>query len=356
MTSSLSKLLFALPPETAHGLVKYLSHVFPAELLTPFTSVSSPVLKTQIGPLTLENPVGLAAGFDKNADMLGLCRGLGFGFVELGSVTALPCPGKVKPRVFRLPKDKSLINRMGLPNIGAEAFAKKAQHIINSKIPCGINIAKTPDFAYGEKKFTHGLEDFLFSYEKLHYMGSYTTFNLSCPNTDEDKTFEDPLIFADLARELAALRKTLNDKKPVLFKLSPDLAYEDVKAVVETAVKWGFDGFVIANTTRQRPKIAKSLTQIKKIGDGGLSGLALHDISTKQLARVYSMVGREKILMGVGGVMDLKTALQKFMVGAQAIQVYTGLVYGGPFFVKNLNQKLVRYCKQNKMENIAHVI
>lgn len=349
MTSLISKILFSLPPEVAHNLVKNACHCLPHKLLAPLLSVSSPALETQLGPIALKNPIGLAAGFDKNADMLGLARALGFGFVELGSVTALPCSGLKRPRIFRLPQDASLINRMGLPGIGAEAFAKKAAQIKNSKIPCGINIAKTPDFAYEEKKFRHGVEDFLFSYERLHHIGNYTTFNLSCPNTGEDKTFEDPEIFTLLAQEIKDARKSLNDKKPIFFKISPDLVYEDLKKVVETALKWDFDGFIVSNTTRKRPKLSSCPEEIKKIGSGGLSGLALLDLSTAQLKRVSQIVERKKILIGVGGIMDLNGALQKFMAGAQAVQVYTGLVYGGPFFVRNLNRDIVRWCRNHSI-------
>lgn len=343
-----------MSPETAHEVVKKASCLIPKSWLYRQSNVSSSILNTKLASVNLKNPIGLAAGFDKNGEMTSFMESLGFGYLELGSITALPCKGQKKPRVFRLPKDQSLINRMGLPNAGADKFSKQfAKNKVN--IPCGINIVKTPEFA-AKNKFKTGIADFLYTYEKLYDLGAYTTFNLSCPNTKEKKTFEDPVLFESLAKEIAQLRASLDDHKPILFKLSPDLDAHSLNKIVETAIKYDFDGFVLTNTTKERPNLTTIQKKIISIGPGGLSGKSVLDKANIQLKRVYDIVGINKILIGVGGITTFEDLLSKFANGAQAVQIYTGFIYGGPFIVKKLNEDLVQFCKKLGVKNISSLI
>jgi len=310
MYSLIRKILFTLQPETAHLLIKSFSKCIPKGGLRRSTTIKSKLLKSSIGQTPLKNPIGLAAGFDKNGEMISFLQALGFGFLELGSITAQPCAGNPKPRIFRLTKDQSLINRMGLPNMGADAFAK---HMTKQKtiIPYGVNIAKTPNFAQNKDQQVGGIEDFITSFQRLHFLGNYTVFNLSCPNTNESKTFEDPNLFTDLAQEIASVKKALGSQKPLFIKLSPDLETNDLRKIVETAIKFDFDGFVIANTTIQRSNLQTPQRKIEKIGSGGLSGQALNHLANEQLKKVYEIVGQNKILIGVGGVMNFQDVLTR---------------------------------------------
>lgn len=348
MNALLRKMLFTLAPETAHNLVKSLAPLAPNRLLERQCRLHAPELTTQLGDQKIDNPVGLAAGFDKNAEIVPFLQALGFGFLELGSVTDQPSEGNPRPRIFRLTKDQSLINRMGLPNWGAERFVSQ---IANQKIsvPYGVNIAKTP----GAK---NGVLDICEAFSKLSNLGCYTVINLSCPNTSDGKTFEDPQQFEGLAKELTAIRKTLTKKLPLLVKLSPDNNEKATTQIVECALKFGFDGFVVSNTSTSRDGLNTRSSTVAKIGRGGLSGKSILDCSTQKLRLVHHIAGKNVLLIGVGGIMNLSGMLEKFAAGAQLIQIYTGFVYGGPFFVRDLNCQLIRLCQKNGIKNFRQLI
>lgn len=355
MPSLLTRLLFRLEPETAHGVVEVLAKITPAVLVNPFTQVKNPTLRAQIGNTPLENPVGLAAGFDKNGNMIGLLEALGFGFLELGSISAFPCQGNPKPRIFRLLEDQSLINRMGLPNMGADAFLTKMQNQKTTK-PYGVNIVKTPDFALNSHSKIDGIEDFLQSFTKLYELGNYVVLNLSCPNTHETKTFESPELFSELACVLASKRKDFPQKKPVLIKLSPDLETDSLREIVDLALKFDFDGFVLTNTTTRRDGLKTSAAKIGQIGRGGLSGAALTALANDKIKQVYNIVGNKKIIMAVGGIMSFEDLLTKLKLGASLFQVYTGMIYHGPFFIKKLNRELADFCERLGVKNYAELV
>lgn len=336
----LKRFLFVLEPELSHALVKRVSPVLPKALLGRFTQIKDETLKAHIGKTVLANPVGLAAGFDKNAEVLDFMAALGFGFIEIGSVTAFPCPGNPKPRLFRLPKDESLINRLGLPNQGVEKIALRLKDH-RSKIPIGINIAKTPTFV-GKRD---GIEDMLTTLKGLHGFGAYLVFNLSCPNTIDGKTFENPEVFKKLAFAYEAEKRRLKISKPALLKLSPDLPKSDLQKIVETASPI-FDGFVVSNTSTHRSSLLTDKTSLGHFGLGGLSGKGLRESANQQLALVSEMTGSSKMLIGVGGVMNFKDLLTKLSLGASLVQVYTGLIYRGPLFIRELNRELSKYCRR----------
>lgn len=356
MYNIFKKALFALDPETAHNAVKSASAVAPLGLIRKVCHFEHATLKTVVNGTEYTNPIGLAAGFDKNGDMVPFLTALGFGFLELGSVTALPCFGNERPRIFRLTKEGSLINWMGLPNVGTTAFAKKMQ-CLKTTVPLGINIAKTPDFAYERVhlKLKNGIDDFVETYKALHGFGCYTVFNLSCPNTGEALTFEHPELFREFARTISELNKRLKDAKPVYLKLSPDLDAKELAKLVELACQYGFDGFVVSNTTRTRPKLTTPLTfDLKK--RGGLSGRALTQTANLQLKRVYEIVGREKTLIAVGGIMSFDDLMEKFALGAELCQIYTGLIYNGPLFVRELCEKLAHFCEEKGLKSYREIV
>lgn len=350
MSFFLKKLLFTLEPETAHALVKQAGRIAPTGLLGAITRVNHECLQTKIGNTMLKNPVGLAAGFDKNAEMLAFLTALGFGHVEIGSVTAKPCEGNPKPRVFRLTKDKSLINWMGLPNEGAEKIERR---LASSKqpIPLGINIAKTPE----QRQNPHidkAIQDYLSSYRILHEHGTYITFNLSCPNSTDGETFEDPKFFERLATEIQKTRGELKCDKPHLVKISPDISERDTEKLVATALEFGFEGFVVSNTTKHRDAITGKISR-EQSTRGGLSGLGVKKLSDAMLARVQKLTSGKAFLIGVGGILTFADLVEKLCLGANLVQVYTGLIYSGPFFVRELNRKLVRLCGILKIKNHA---
>lgn len=280
---------------------------------------------------------------------------LGFGYLELGSVTAFSSPGNLRPRIFRLPRDKSLINRMGLPNIGATAFAKKMS-AIKVDIPYGVNIAKTPLHLVKRTKPLSSIDDYLTTLEATQNLGAYFVLNLSCPNTEDGATFEDPASFSELITEIKSAQKKHTTPKPLLIKLSPDLEKKKLTRLIEIAEKNDIDGYVLTNTSRSRDKLKTTETELGKIGLGGLSGAALTQMANQQLKTVYDLVGKRKILIGVGGIMGFADLLTKISCGASLFQIYTGLIYRGPFFVRDLNKKLAAYCREHGVKNYRDLV
>lgn len=294
-----------------------------------------PSLQRSFFGLDFPNPIGLAAGFDKNGDTPLAIQALGFGFVEVGSITAKPSDGNPKPRAFRLPDDRSLINRMGLNNQGAETVVERLSKL-NLKIPLGVNVAKTNDASI------HGdaaVEDYLFSYELANTVADYITVNISCPNTGEGKTFEDP-------DALEALLKALNPGrdhiKPTLVKFSVDTDRQTLEQLVGICERFSVSGYVATNTSSDRSTLNTSQQRLEEIGNGGLSGSAIADKSTKVVSWLKDMLGDKKPIVGVGGIDSPKAAFEKIEAGADLLQIYTGLVYEGPSLVKKIKKEMVK--------------
>lgn len=356
MTDCLKSLLFCLDPEKAHDLIKSTTHYIPLNVLGLKNQVFASELEFQWQNLKFKNPIGLAAGFDKSGDSQRLIRDLGFGFVELGSVSYYPCSGNPKPRIFRLLKDNALINWMGLPNPGAEQFLKNLKRSPDY-LPRGISLVKTPEFVFSDSQFKskNGIDDYVDSYTLLHKNADYICLNLSCPNSGESKFFEHPALFESLASEISLARSSLKSPTPILIKLSPSLVEKDLKHTVDLALKYNFDGFVVSNTTSHRPQLQSNLNaELKK--RGGLSGKPLLQEANQQLKRVYEMVGSKKLIMGVGGIHDLASLLSKLEHGASCFQLYTGLIYGGVHFVRNLNLALTDFCRKQGVKNYQDLV
>lgn len=347
--SFLRPLLFLCNPEWAHHqalnllcwMQKHPKWFQPKHFL-PFEN--NPLRQTLFG-YTFEHPVGLAAGFDKNAELTPILPYFGFSFVEVGSISFYPCKGNPSPRLFRLPKDKALINRMGLNN-GGILDRLPALENLPKDYPVGINLTVTPE-TYGMA----AIEDLCHSYQFCHGLGAYTAFNISCPNTSDGKTFEDPEKLQELLMYLTeaandAQRATGRPRRPWLLKLSADLDESQLMAILTVAETFKIDGFICSNTSGARHQLMKTSKQlIDAIGRGGLSGKPIQQASTEliKLVRKHTQGWTSQpIIIGVGGVSDAESAKEKLEAGANLLQLYTSWVYEGPFVAKDI-AKTLRY-------------
>ena len=306
-------------------------------------------LEQKIFGLTFPNPIGLAAGCEKNGTTVPLMEKLGFGFVEVGSITANASSGNPKPRSFRLPEDQSLINRMGLNNDGVLTIARRLKQL-RVDIPVGINIAKTHDPGImGEKAF----EDYSTSFHLLKNIADYITLNVSCPNTAEGKTFEEPETLNTLLQTLEIGKDS--SLPAVLIKFSVDLDDSLLYELLDVCEKNSVDGYVATNTSSNRDNLNTSLSKLENIGAGGLSGQAIRDKSTDIIRKISTYTRGEKTIIGVGGISSSKDAIEKLKAGADLLQIYTGLVYEGPGLVKKINKEIVEYLKENNLSRVYHL-
>lgn len=293
-------------------------------------------LEKKVLGLNFPNPVGLAAGFDKNAKWVDELACFGFGFLEIGTVTPKSQKGNEKPRLFRLPEDQAIINRMGFNNDGVDAVVKRLRKR-NSNIIIGGNI--------GKNKFTPNEEayrDYEIAFETLFPMVDYFVVNVSSPNTPDLRALQDkePLTFI-----LNCLKNLNEDKpkpKPVLLKIAPDLSESQLNDIVEIVKEVQVDGLVATNTTINRDGLKSNSKKIGKIGNGGLSGAPLRQRSTEVLAYLRKALPKPFPIIAVGGIMSEKDAVEKFEAGATLIQLYTGFIYEGPVIVKKINKRLAK--------------
>ena len=325
-------LLFSLEAESAHHFtiasLRRASHFDPAlRALKRFTPSSKP--KTLFG-LNFPNPVGLAAGLDKNGVALPAWAALGFGFIEIGTVTAVAQPGNPAPRIFRLPQQKALINRLGFNNDGADAIAKRLRELRGSGrwpgVPVGINIGKSRVMP-----LERATDDYLYSFRLLRDFADYITLNVSSPNTPGLRELQEP---AALSRLLHAVSSEPGSvAKPLVVKISPDLSEVELEAVLAVCEENGVAGIIATNTTLNHSSIPPKLDE-----EGGLSGAPLREKST---ALVHSITANSKIpVIASGGICDAKSAREKFDAGAQLVQLYTGFVYRGPQLLREIMEEL----------------
>lgn len=303
------------------------------------------------------NPVGLAAGFDKNAELIPFWPMLGFGFAEIGSVTARPSEGNPRPRAFRLPADHALINRMGLNNDGAEIISGRLSAMVRpNDFTLGVNIAKTHDpQILGDE----ALADFGQSVEYMLPYADYLTLNVSCPNTAEGKTFEEPEPFDALLSIVMAERERQKSDTPILVKFSPPPSQTDpgnINELIQIACKYRVDGFVATNTAPDRQELRSSKARLKEIGAGGLSGKPLAARATALVRHLFKRTDGSIPIIGVGGIASFGDALERIQAGASLIQVYTGLVYKGPGLIKQINKGLVRHLDKQGLDSVAKLV
>lgn len=306
-------------------------------------------LNQQIWGLDFPNPIGLAAGFDKNGKIPELIEAAGFGFIEVGSITANPSTGNPLPRMFRLPRDRALINRMGLNNDGAKTVVKRLRKK-NLSIPLGVNVAKTHD---PEIMGDAAIDDYRFSYREACKVADYITLNISCPNTAEGKTFEDPGALEEL---LKALNIQADARAvPTLVKFSCDLTREELEALLDICESYRVHGYVATNTSSSREGLATDPETVERIGAGGLSGKPIAEKSVRTVQWISQATGARKPIIGVGGIDSLDSALAMIRAGADLLQVYTALIYEGPSVVKRINRDLVRHLRKNSLDSILQL-
>ncbi len=334
-------LLFLLQPETVHHLiVNFLKIGFRipgiAYLVKKSLRVKDNRLKTMFLGIEFDNPVGFAAGFDKNAEVYNQFSNFGFSFIEIGTVTPKAQAGNPKPRSFRIPQDKGLINRMGFNNKGVDYAVnqlknKRHKTIIGGNI--GKNTATSNDDA---------LTDYVICFEKLYDHVDYFVVNLSCPNIKDLRKLQDKDSTITILNKLTEIRRSKSPYIPILLKISPDLTNDQLDDVVETFNITGIDGIVATNTTVSRENLATNKKQIEEIADGGLSGQPLARRSTDIIKYITDKSDGTIPIIGVGGIMTVNNAIEKLNAGATLIQLYTGFIYEGPAFVKRINKALLK--------------
>jgi len=323
-----------------------------------FSGLSRAVLRTSDRRLAVDalglhfaHPVGLAAGFDKNATAYEALAALGFGFVEVGTVTGQAQPGNPKPRLFRLPADRALINRMGFNNLGASVVAT---HLTQKRsVPIGVNIGKTKIVSEQD-----AASDYVHSTRLLGPLADYLVVNVSSPNTPGLRNLQTVELLRPL---LAAVKAELGTgsgtgRRPLLVKIAPDLNDADIDAIADLALELELDGIIATNTTISRAGLKSSAAQVEACGAGGLSGAILKARSLEVLSRLYARVGTRLTLISVGGIETAEDAWARLAAGATLVQLYTGFVYGGPLVVWSLQRGLSRLLSASKFSSIAEVV
>jgi len=333
-------LLFQLDAEKAHHLTTF---VFVSVLKIPGLrqilriafKKEDPKLEKKIWGLTFKNPVGLAAGFDKNGEYIEAMSLLGFGFIEVGTVTPRPQEGNPKPRLFRLPQDEALINRMGFNNKGGDYLVERLSKLEKKDIIIGGNIGKNKNTPL-EKAH----EDYSICFEKLYPYVDYFVVNVSSPNTPGLRSLQERGPLEKILNALLVYRSTQTIKKPILLKIAPDLNQYQLAEIMDILKEMKIEGIISANTTIDRSALRTSAATVEGIGAGGLSGFPVQKRSYELLKEIKLHSNEIKII-GVGGINSPESAVDKLEIGADLIQVYSGLVYEGPNLIKRIKEKLI---------------
>ena len=344
MYGLLRPLIFLLDPERAHGISLWaLKHgIVPGP-----GSIHHPVLSQSLWGLEFPNPVGLAAGFDKDANVPIKALNLGFGFVELGSVTPKPQRGNPRPRLFRLSSDDAAINRNGFNSIGMELVAQNLAKLTNNRTgPIGVNLGKN-------KETQDAVSDYVSSIQALGPFADYLVVNVSSPNTPGLRALQGKEPLKLLLRGVREAIEQLDRRPPLLLKVAPDLTEDDKRDIALVALDENLDGIIATNTTIARPD---SLIDPKRTESGGLSGKPLMEASTKVLADLYRLTEGRVPLVGVGGVASAEDAYAKIRAGASLVQLYTAMVYEGPHVVININRGLVEHLHRDGFAHVTDAI
>jgi dihydroorotate dehydrogenase len=334
-------LFFLIDPEQVHHLVftvlRLKGKIPGFKWLVSFMfRYRHPSLRRQILGLRFENPVGLAAGFDKDAKLIDELSCFGFGFIEIGTLTPKPQAGNDKPRLFRLPTDQALINRMGFNNEGVLAAVERLKKR-KSRVIVGGNI--------GKNKITpneRALDDYAYCFEELYAYVDYFVVNVSSPNTPGLRELQEKEPLRKLLSYVKGLSLAKPISKPVLLKIAPDLTTAQLDDVVEILKETKTDGVIATNTTISREGLKTDAKELLTIGNGGLSGLPVKNRSNEVIRYLREKLGKDFPIIGVGGIMSVADALEKIKAGADLIQIYTGFVYEGPGFVNRINKALVK--------------
>ena len=344
MFSNLRSLIFKFDPETAHNLaIKSLKFNFVPNILD--NDKNNPLFNTKLFNKDLENPIGMAAGFDKNAEVYNSLFKLGFGFVEVGTITPLKQYGNPKPRVFRLVEDEALINRLGFNNLGAQNIAERIKSNKQTGL-LGVNIGPNKD---SENR----LRDYVECLKIFHHTADYITINISSPNTEDLRSFHEQTKLNELLQTINKEKKNLNSKVPIAVKVSPDIDDQEVNKITEVLLSNDIKAVIISNTSDAS---RDSLSNIQKHQKGGLSGKPIEKKSLTLINKFYKILnGRIKII-GVGGVDSGKSAYEKFLAGASYVQLYTGMVFKGPNIVNMIKKELKELLIRDGVKNFTEII
>ena len=344
MFSKIRSLIFKVDPEIAHDLaIKSLKLNLTPNFFDE--NKDSPMFKTDLFKIKIDNPIGMAAGFDKNAEVYNSLFKLGFGFVEVGTVTPLKQYGNQKPRVFRLVKDQALINRLGFNNFGAEDVNTRIRSNV-SKGLLGVNIGPNKD---SENR----LNDYVIGLKKFYDIADYITINISSPNTENLRNFHDDSKFNELLETLETEKIKLKSKIPIVVKISPDIPDEQIESVSKTLIKYKVSAIIVSNTTASNREKLEDVTKHQK---GGLSGKPLEEISNKLIGKFYKLLKGKIEIIGVGGVDSGESAYKKFTAGASFVQLYTGMVFQGPSIVRKIKKELKKILINEGVKSFKEII
>ena len=344
MFSKIRSLIFKFDPETAHNLaIKSLKLNLTPNLTNE--NKDDPMFMTNLFGKEIDNPIGMAAGFDKNAEVYNPLFKLGFGFVEVGTVTPIEQYGNPKPRVFRLVEDQALINRLGFNNLGAEDVSNRIRS--NSKKGLlGINIGPNKDSS-------DRLNDYLIGLRTFHDIADYITINISSPNTENLRSFHDETKFNELINSVQEEKSKLKSKIPIVVKISPDISEEQIGPLSEILLNHKVSAIIVSNTTaRNREKLSNILKHQK----GGLSGKPLEEEANKLIGKFYKLLKNKIEIIGVGGVDSGESAHRKFLAGASHVQLYTGMVFQGPNIVGKIKKELKEILIADGIKNFREII
>ena len=344
MFSNLRSLIFKLDPETAHSLaIKSLKFNFVPNILDD--EKNNPLFRTKLFNKEIENPIGMAAGFDKNAEVYNSLFNLGFGFVEVGTVTPLEQYGNPKPRVFRLVEDEALINRLGFNNLGSKNIVDRIKRNTPTGL-LGINIGPNKDSEDRTNDYIHCLKMF-------NGVSDYITVNISSPNTEDLRNFHDQKKLDDLLKLIEKEKRDLNSKTPIVVKVSPDINDKEIMKISEVLLDNKIEAAIISNTS---DTTRENLQNTQSHQKGGLSGKPIELKSSELIRKFYKVLkGRIKII-GVGGVDSGRSAYQKFLAGADYLQLYTGMVFRGPNIVGLIKKELKEILLKDGVKNFNEIV
>ncbi|MGD9588119.1 MAG: quinone-dependent dihydroorotate dehydrogenase [Pyrinomonadaceae bacterium] len=344
-------LLFRLDPEAAHEaggkMLAWLLQGERAQRLAKkrYGFAFDPPLE-RFG-LKFSNPVGIAAGFDKNGTLAGPLSALGFGFVEVGTVTLRPQEGNPRPRLFRLPEDRALVNRLGFNNDGAKAVAERLARLDRNCV-IGVNIGKNRDVPNEE-----AAANYVETFEIVHRVADYITVNISSPNTPGLRELQNEVLLSDLLTALQSRNREMG-VKPLLVKVAPDLDDDGIDAIAEACVEHAIAGIIATNTTVSRDGLRTR--DPERFGSGGLSGRPLAARTDQVISRIFRRTSGRLPIIGVGGIFSAEDAFEKVRCGASLLQAYTGFVYGGPGFAREVNLGLLRLLEEHGFEKLDDAV
>ena len=344
MFSKFRSLIFKIDPETAHTLaikslkLNLVSNIFNKDM-------GDSMFESTLFGKTIDNPIGIAAGFDKNAEVYNPLFKLGFGFVEVGTITPLEQYGNPKPRVFRLVEDQALINRLGFNNLGSENVSSR----IRANSPnglLGINVGPNKDTK-------NRLNDYLVGLRTFHDIADYITVNISSPNTENLRNFHEETKFDELMNLINKEKIKLNSKIPIVVKISPDILDNQINIISEILLRYKVSAIIVSNTSESNRENLKNILKHQK---GGLSGKPIEEKSNKLITKFYKLLRGKIEIIGVGGIDSGKSAYEKFLAGASYVQLYTGMVFQGPNIVGKIKKELKELLISDGVKNFREII